>query len=130
MQDDAAIAHLRRRRSTYFFGDPGPLLPAGMSARWRLTRGEPHGWHANMVGFVDGPPAQLGALLDLAVDWFTHHGVDTWVDVDEFGALWRYQHLIADRGFRLVDDWDAMICRRVFQDGGNDQIALHSVHTR
>ena len=113
MDNQAAIAYLRHRRATHFFGDAGPALPAGVSARWRLSPGEPTGWHANMVGFVDGPPASLPEVLRIACGWFDRHGVDCWVDMDERGILFAHQDLLAARGFDLRDDWDAMICREV-----------------
>ena len=113
MDDQAAVAYLRHRRATHFFGDAGPSLPAGVTARWRLTPRDPRGWHANMVGFIDGPAAHLQTVLDIACAWFEEHGVDCWVDLDERGILFRHQDLLAARGFTLRDDWDAMICRQL-----------------
>lgn len=113
IQDDAAIQALRQRRAHWFFGDIGPVLPAGVQARWRVTPGEPHGWQSNMIGFVQAPPGQLGAVLDLAVTFFTERGADTWVDTDEFSPLWDANELLTERGFSVHDNWLAMICRQL-----------------
>lgn len=112
MDNQSAIRFLRHRRSAYFFGDAGPSLPTGTSARWRLTPGDPQGWHANVVGFVEGPVARLPDVLDIACAWFDDHRTDTWVDADDQGILFQHQHLITGRGFQLSDDLEAMICRR------------------
>lgn len=112
MDNQSAIRFLRHRRSAYFFGDAGPSLPAGTSARWRLTPGDPQGWHANVVGFVEAPVTRLPDVLDIACAWFDDHGTDTWVDGDDQGVLFQHQQLITARGFRLSDDLEAMICRR------------------
>lgn len=113
MRDSAAIEYLRHRRATYFFGNPGPPLPAGLSARWRLSPDDPRAWHGNMVGFLEAPPGRLGELLDIAGRWFGRFRVDAWVDVDEFGPLFYEQHLLDQRGFRLYNEWDALLCRRL-----------------
>lgn len=112
MDHQNAIRLLRHRRSVYFFGDAGPSLPAGTSARWRLTPGDPQGWHANVVGFIEGPVARLPDVLDIACAWFDDHGTDTWVDADDRSILFQHQHLITSRGFQLSDDLEAMICHR------------------
>ena len=112
MLDRVAISHLRHRRATYFFGDSGPALPGGMEARWRLSPEDPHGWHANMAGFVEGPVACLPQFLAAAISCFGSYGADSWIDADEFGILFKRESLLAAHGFRLVDDWAAMICRR------------------
>lgn len=112
MDNQNAIRLLRHRRSAFFFGDAGPSLPAGTRARWRLTPGDPRGWHANVVGFVEGPVERLPRVLDIACAWFDDHRTDTWVDADDRGVLFQHQHLITDRGFRLIDNLEAMICRR------------------
>lgn len=124
MLDTAAIEYLRHRRATYFFGDSGPPLPSGLAARWRLSTAEPRAWHANMVGFLEAPPARLGELLDIAVEWFGRYRVDVWVDVDEYGPLFREQHLLDRRRFRLGDDWDAMLCHRVIPPARRAQVEL------
>src|SRR5436305_15074749 len=113
LSDEAVIAYLRNRRATYFFGDRGPPLPAGTAARWRLTLADPRGWHANMVGFVEGPADKLGGVLDKAISWFNGYGADTWVDADEFTALYRHRELLDEHGFKLSDNWEAMLCRRL-----------------
>jgi GNAT superfamily N-acetyltransferase len=111
MTDEEAIAYLRHRRANHFYPDVGPELPPGASARWRLTPDDPRGWHANMIGYVEAPSPLLPQVLDRAISWFSSFGVDTWLDVDEFGALFQRQEIIAARAFVLHDDWDAMICR-------------------
>jgi GNAT superfamily N-acetyltransferase len=113
MDNKGAINYLRHRRSTYFFGDAGPALPAGMRARWRLSPGDPRGWQANVVGFVEGPVLHLPAVLDIACGWFDEHHTDTWIEMDDRSILFQHQDLVETRGFRLCDDWDAMICRSV-----------------
>ena len=127
---DADIRYLRNRRSTYFFGDPGPPVPAGATARWRLTPSDPQGWHANMVGFVVGPVAALGTLLDTAINWFTGYGANTWVDADEYTVLFKHPELLHARGFRPSEDWEAMVCRRLAAVSRNASITLDRVQTR
>jgi GNAT superfamily N-acetyltransferase len=124
MLNREATSYLRDRRATFFFGDAGPTLPAGLSARWRLSPRDPHGWHANMVGFIDGPVARLPMLLDIAVRWFDHYHVDTWLDVDEFGIMFRQHELLEQRAFQLVDDWDAMVCRHSCDEVRNPSVAV------
>ena len=124
MLNHEVISYLRDRRATFFFGDPGPALPSGLSARWRLSRHDPHGWHANMVGFIDGSVAQLPILLDVAVRWFDHYRVDTWLDADEFGVMFRQHDLLEAWAFQLVDDWDAMVCRYSCVEARNPSVAV------
>ncbi len=130
MDDHVAISYLRNRRATYFFGDAGPSLPTGLAARWRLSPSDPRGWQANMVGFIEGPPDRLGEVLDTAMNWFTPYGVDAWVDVDEYGVLFRHQELIDSRGFRLNDDWDAMLCRGLVRPELSSRIDLRFVQDK
>jgi len=111
MTDEQAIAYLRRRRASYFFVDTGPALPAGASACWRLTPDDPHGWHSNMIGYVEAAPRQLDVVIETALGWFGSYHVDTWVDVDQFGPLFGRDDLLERRGFRRHDDWDALLCR-------------------
>jgi GNAT superfamily N-acetyltransferase len=116
----AAIAYLRNRRASYFFGAVGPELPVDIQARWRVTPEEPHGWHANMVGFVDCRPARLPVLVEIAIDWFAQHCTDTWVDSDEYGVVFGHRAVLDAYGFRLIDNWDAMICH------GRRRLAINS----
>lgn len=127
MDDQNAIRLLRHRRSAYFFGDAGPQLPLHTRARWRLTPGDPGGWHANAVGFVEGPVELLPDVLDIACDWFDAHRTDTWIDADERSVLFQHQDLITARGFQLSDDLDAMICRHNVFEPGNRHVSIREV---
>jgi GNAT superfamily N-acetyltransferase len=77
-----------------------------------------------MVGFIDGPVARLPMLLDRAVCWFDHYRVDTWLDVDEFGIMFRQHDLLEAWAFQLVDDWDAIVCRHSCAENRNPSVAV------
>lgn len=111
MTDEEAIQYLRRRRVQWFLPDEGPALPPGITAHWRMTPHDPDGWQGNMIGYIEAPPIQLGAVLDQAITFFGALGCATWVDVDEFSPLWERQQELIERGFVVEDNWDAMICR-------------------
>lgn len=74
--------------------------------------------------------ARLPLLLDIAIGWFGGCYADTWLDADEFGIMFRQQELIGARGFRLVDDWDAMICRRCEDGQRNPSIMVMFAQTQ
>ena len=128
VSDGAALAYMRYRRATYFFGDRGPALPHGTQARWRLTVSEPQGWHANMVGFIQGSGDEIADVIDIARDWFTQHRVDTWVDADEWTPLFMRPDILEQREFQLIDDWDMCICRRLPQPPANSAVQLEWAH--
>src|SRR5690348_1053705 len=110
MLESEAVAYLRERRATYFLADRGPSLPPGARARWRVTPGDPQGWQANMVGFVEAPEVLLPRVLDTAILWFAGFGADTWLEADEHNLLFRRPELVASHGFVPREDWDAMLC--------------------
>lgn len=66
-----------------------------------------------MVGFVEGAAQRVPLLLEIAINWFVRYGADTWLDTDEFGVVFNQTEVIARAGFQLVDDWNAMLCRRL-----------------
>lgn len=127
ISDRAALTYLRFRRATYFFGDIGPDLPRGTQARWRRTIDEPQGWQANMVGFIEGPASLLGAVVDIASDWFSRVRADIWVDIDEFTPLFARQDILEQRGFHLSDNWDVMVCTELNDLPRNDAITVQWV---
>ncbi len=83
-----------------------------------------------MVGFVEGPRAQLHTVLDLALQWFSERRADTWVDADQYSALFQHQALIDECGFRLVDDWDVMICREPRPTVRTERVTLQTADDR
>ncbi len=86
------------------------MVPRGVSARWRFSPNEPQGWHANMIGGLEGPAALVGETLDIAIEWFSNQGADTWVDADEWSVVFQQPALVERRGFVLNDDWDVVAC--------------------
>ncbi|CAA9249552.1 MAG: hypothetical protein AVDCRST_MAG93-1688, partial [uncultured Chloroflexia bacterium] len=115
---------------TYFFGDDGPPLPHGVRARWRSAPSDPHGWHANMIGAIEGPAEMIGDVLDIAIRWFGHRGADTWVDADEWSAVFRDPELAERRGFVLNDDWDVMACWEHIAPAQTTAASLQDIRTR
>lgn len=113
MRDEEAVSYLRYRRATWFLADEGPRLPTGTAARWRITPGEPHGWQANVVGYIEAEPPLLGEVLDRAITFFSATEADTWAILDQEDPLWQRTDLLRERGFVLHDDWDAMLCREL-----------------
>ena len=107
---EAVSEYMRHRRKTYFFGDNGPAVPRGVAVRWRFSPDEPHGWHANMIGGLEGPAVLVGEALDIATEWFSRRGADTWVDADEWSVVFQQPALLERRGFVLHDDWDVVAC--------------------
>ncbi len=126
----AVIEYMRYRRRTYFFGDDGPTLPHGVSARWRSAPDAPHEWHGNMIGAIEGPPDLVAAAIDTAVHWFGQRGADTWVDADEWSVIYRHPALVETQGFKLHDDWNVMGCWYTQPTPPNPAVTLREARTR